>query len=255
MKILLLAALLAVCSFSAALTVPARNGILFPGFDCVSLALGGLRSIGFGDPMCLLTNPSCISMRQGNSLLSISAGPTFSDISYVDGTQTYSDSWVNGLGVYSFGMKIPVLDGLVAGVAASRTAEVPLRTVYYIPESFSGGGSSAGSMELDGEFSEAVAGLSWDAADWLSIGVAAGYKSTLQSFDVLYTESSGFITHLDYQKTEVSVRGGMVLPFEPLTIGIAWSSGGSYSESLLSMAAMVNIMTDIKAGAEFETAS
>ncbi|MEN8209577.1 MAG: hypothetical protein ABFR50_10050, partial [Candidatus Fermentibacteria bacterium] len=38
-------------------------------------------------------------------------------------------------------------------------------------------------------------------------------------------------------------------------IGIAWGSGGSYSESLLSMAAMVNIMTDIKAGAEFETAS
>lgn len=255
MKKLVPAVLLAVWGISAALTVPARNGMTFPGFDSVSLAFGGFRSVGFGDPMCLLTNPSGISMRQGISLFSISAGPVISDISFGDGTGTHSDSWVKGLGVYSFGMKVQVIDGLVVGVAGARTAELPLRTLYYIPESFSGGVSSSGSVELEGEFSEVVAGLSWDAADWLSIGAAVGGNSTSQIFDINYTESSGFITHLNYQESDLSLKGGVTLPFEPVTFGLAWSSGGSFSESQLSMGGTIDFMTDIKMGAELEVAS
>lgn len=36
---------------SSAFIIPERRGIASPGFDAVSLALGGVRSIGFGDPI------------------------------------------------------------------------------------------------------------------------------------------------------------------------------------------------------------
>ena len=247
--------LVALSGVSAALAVPVRNGVPFPGYDAVTIGLGGFRSVGFGDPMCLLSNPACISMRQGNSLLSLSAGPVISDIAFRDGTESHSDSWTIGLGDYSVGMKFPVLDEMGLGFAVSRTAVLPLRTIYYIPESFNGGGTSEGSVEVKGEFSELALGCSWDAADWLSIGAAAGARLTSQTFDPSYAGTSGLITHINYQESDLSFKAGVAIPLEQVTFGLAWEAEGSFAESRLSIGGAFDFTRDIKMGPEVEVAS
>jgi hypothetical protein len=236
---------------SSAFIIPERNGIASPGLDAVSLALGGVRSIGFGDPMCLLSNPSCISMRRGSDAISISYGPGIWDISFTDGTETHSDSWVNFWSVYSFGMKVPVNNTLVFGVAAGQSAELPLRTVYYIP-----GISNIGNMmALEGGFSEAAAGLSWDAMEWLSIGSAIGIRATNQSFEMTYSDTTPFITELTVVENEPVFIGGATLPLEPLTLGISWSSPGKYIAEKLALGGVVDISPHTSAGAELEVAT
>ncbi len=259
MRTLLILTVTLICSNTAAFSIRTRNGIGSPGFESVSLAYGGIRSVGFGDPMCLLTNPSGISLRQGNTLFSISYGPSISNISFMDGEETYSDSWVNAMGIYSFGMKIPVFDALILGVAAAKTAELPLRTVYYIPDMNSSTGDvkddNADRMDLEADFGKAAIGLAWDAAEWLSIGGAVGLRITTQSFDMIYADTTGFITQLSFQESELCFDAGITLPLEPATLGLSWSSGGKFTESVFSMGGMVGVASNITTGAELEIAT
>ncbi len=163
------------------------------------------------------------------------------------------------MGVYCFGMKTRIIDALILGVAAAKTAELPLRTVYYIPDMCSSAADtkddSGDRMDLEGDFSEAVMGIAWDATEWLSIGGAVGLRNATQSFDMTYADTTGFITQLSILESELCFNGGITLSLEPFTLGLSWSSPGKYTESILSMGGMVDVTSDITTGTEVEIAT
>jgi len=230
---------------------PLRNGMPFPGYGPENLALGGMRSLGMEDPVCMLTNPSGISGRLHCRLFSAAYGPVMSDADYTDNAGSHSDSWSSGLGSTSMGMRIEVIESLSLGIAAASTAGMPLRTAYYIPE---GGDSLQGSMEIEGNFAEVDVGLAWDAADWLVLGGAVGLRVCEQNFDISTEEPDYNIVHLGYGWDEATWRFGATVPLKNVTFGASWSSPDEYTPGFLAAGGMVNVLENLTVGVEIESA-
>lgn len=234
----------------SALHPPLRNGIPLPGYGPEQLALGGMRSLGFGDPVCVLTNPSGLSDLLDCRLFSVAYGPVFSENDITDGNGSCSESWTDWLGSSSLGMKVRLIEGLNLGFGAAGTAGMPFTAVSYIP---GGGDSLQGSMEIEGYFSEGGVGLSWDAARWLVLGAAAGMRVTRQEFDISTEEPGYGIGFLGYEWTETTWHLGATLPLERVTLGASWASPGDYTARLLAAGGAVEITSGLTAGAEVES--
>ncbi|MBN2587000.1 MAG: hypothetical protein JXA64_04270 [Candidatus Fermentibacteraceae bacterium] len=230
---------------------PLRNGIPYPGYGPENLALGGMRSLGLEDPVCILTNPSGVSGRLGCRLLSAAYGPVISDAEYTDNASSHSDSWVSGLGSTSMGMRIEVIESLSLGIGAASSADMPFRTAYYIPE---GGDSLQGSMEIQCNFAEADLGLAWDAADWLVLGGAVGLRVYEQNFHISTEEPDYNIRELGYGWDEMTFRFGATVPLKEVTLGASWSSPDDYTPRFLAAGGMVNVLENLTVGAEMESA-
>ncbi|OPL19185.1 MAG: hypothetical protein AVO35_12090 [Candidatus Aegiribacteria sp. MLS_C] len=241
---------LVIAGAASAIHPPLRNGIPIPGYGPEQLALGGARSLGFGDPVCVLTNPSCISDLLDCRLLSAAYGPVFSKYDITDGNGSYSESWTDWLGSSSLGMKVRLIEGLNLGFGATGTAEVPFTRVDYIP---GGGDSLQGSMEMEGYFSEGGIGLSWDAARWFVLGAAVGLRVTRQEFDISTEEPGYGIGFLGYEWNETTWHLGAALPLERFTLGASWASPGDYTPGILAAGGAVNITSFLTAGAELES--
>lgn len=244
--------LLFIMGSAGAVYPPLRDGIPFSGYGPVYIALGGVRSLGIEDPVCMLTNPSAISGRLGCRLFSAAYGPVITNASYTDDMGDHSDSWSTGLGSTSAGMRIDVIESLTIGIGAGTTAELPFRTVYYIPE---GGDSLQGSMDIEYYFAEADIGVAWDAAEWMILGCAIGLRVFEQSY-VISAEEPGYgITKLGYGWDEVAYHLGVSVPLKDVTLGASWSSPDDYTPEVLAAGGMVDILRTLTAGAEIESSS
>lgn len=251
---LLLVFLLVPLSSSHALNIPFRNGIRYPGFDTVSLSLAGLRTLSFEDPISMFTNPSIISSKFCNSMVSLSAGPVFTTSSFSYGDQEHSESATSP--VYSMAMRFPVIEGLSLGIAVGRTAEIPFRRAYSIPD-FGYGTTpddTTGFMDIKGEFSEGDLGVAWDAADWLTIGFGVGSRFTSEEFHMTYTGATGTVTSLKIQNAELCFSGGVTAPLGRTVLAASWTSPGDYSYGISALGAKYMFSDRFSAGAEVERA-
>ena len=226
-----------------------RAGLGFPGFDPVSISLGGLRSIGFGDPVHLVTNPSAISPRLGACLYSVSYGPVVSDISFTDAAGTHGSKWTSALGSSSLGMDFDLNSAFTVGIAFARTGGLPFSQLYYSP----GHGAAAGdTMQAEGSFGEADVGFAWEAFRRLVLGASLGMRISSQEYAVSYADPTGTITGYKYSRIEPVFNLGLSVPLERLTLGLCWKSPGEFEKSILAAGGMYRIFPNFSAGGEIE---
>lgn len=239
------------CGHALALESPKRGGIAFPGFQPVTLSLGGVRSLGFGDPVSLATNPSAISPELGANQYSVCYGPVVTHLSFSDGSGSHEDSWTEPLGSSSLGIDLDVMESLTLGLAVVSTSQLPFTKVYYVP-----GYDKAGQdiMVIEGSAGELDLGCAWAATDWLVVGGAVGFRFFRQTFDINYADSMGTITGLEYEWSETCFNTGISIPLEGVTIGLCWSSPGDFNEAVLAGGGMVDIVEGFSAGGELELA-
>lgn len=226
-----------------------RGGIAFPGLQPVTLSLGGVRSLGFGDPASLATNPSAISRRLGRNLYSVSYGPVIADASFEDGSGTHENSRVDLLGSSSLGIDLDVTETITVGLCASSTAQLPFSRVHYVP-----GYSSAGAdvMEVKGSFGELDVGGAWAANDWLVAGGALGIRLFSQGYDVDYDDSTGTLKSVEYEWQEACFNCGVSIPLDGLAFGLCWSSPGDLTDAVIAGGGMADLSGVLSAGGELE---
>ena len=246
------AVLVLVCSGAVGLNLPVRAGIEMAGYNPVTLALGGVRTLSFEDPSILLSNPSGISAGFSGNMYSVAYGPVIMSADYSDAAGSHSNSWTTPLGCSSGGMRIPVLERLTLGLAVAATSVIPFRTIYQIPpySSKEPQQNSPGETEIEGYTGEVGIGAAWDATNWLTIGAAGFWRNTSQKFQF----SSGFIDSLEYGSSEYFIKAGITVPLEPAIFAVSWSPEGNYTDSRLTLGGKVRITDVLEAGAEIDNA-
>ena len=251
MKLTASALLAGLCSTVLSLDLPVRPGIGATGYNPVSIALGGVRTLSFEDPTILLSNPSGISARLSGTHYSLAYGPMFMSADYNDAAGNHRDSWIIPMGCYSAGMRVPVMDELTLGVAMAATSVIPFRTIHQIPPHLTGNlqPDSPGETEIEGDGGEAGIGAAWDAADWLIIGAGGFWRYNSQEFSF----SSGPIDFLEYGSNEYSTKAGITIPLERATFAVSWSQGGEYTDTRFAMGGKMEITEGLEAGAEFQS--
>lgn len=240
----------ALCSTSAGFTMPVVQSLGIPGTDAITLALGGVLSVGFGDVSGAISNPgSRLDSRSFDVMVSCS--PSFLKGNFDDDSGEHAVS-LSEMGNFSYSCMGRINTfGFLAGASVNR--EMPFETVYYIPAMGEQQGTS-GEMIVDAGFLESYVGLSWDAAEWLCIGGSFGSREHTESFELIrgQEESSSAITDIGWSAREATFAAGFTVPLKMLSIGFSWKSPGEYIPSQIAAGMIFNTGSNSGIGTEVD---
>ncbi|OPL19896.1 MAG: hypothetical protein AVO35_00070 [Candidatus Aegiribacteria sp. MLS_C] len=204
-------------------------GTLLPGVTARSVALGGTRSIGIDGDACVLTNPAGLSRLPVTSV-TVSFGPSIGAAMLSDSLGKHDSNWLSMSTLYA-GLSFPVGGDLVMGAALGKVSDFAFKYTHYTYD-FEPGQTSFLSeirkFETSGGMYETAGGLSYSAADWLSLGASAGMRFGSASYDSTYedVENPDNDTLITWKRDFSSFcwHGGIEFPLGSGLLGLSWTS-------------------------------
>jgi len=217
------------------------NGTSIPGYNAVSMGLGGARAIGFGDALSVLTNPADIYRIPGTSF-TMSIGPAVLTESFEDTTGHHSFNWI-ALANLSAAMKFQPSSKLALGAGIARISDFSFKGMYYDRDDFSGDIVESFSLDSRGGLYESVAGFSWHPGNWINLGLSGGlrfgevsYDSTYQ--DRLYPENDTTVS-IAWNESDFCWHAGIMIPLSMTSVGISWASGSDHYDARIAAGAIL----------------
>ena len=218
-----------------------RNGTSLPGYNAVSMGLGGARAIGFGDALSILTNPADIYRIPGTTF-TMSIGPAVITESFEDSTGFHDYNWLD-LANLSAALKFQLNHDIALGAGIARISDCSFEGTYYVRGGL--GGNIIKSIQLDshGGLYESAAGVSWNLEDWINVGLSAGLRFGEATSDSVYVdrehpENDTTVT-AGWDENAFAWHAGVTLPLSMTTIGISWASETDHYDSRVAAGALL----------------
>jgi len=210
-----------------------RNGTSIPGYNAVSMGLGGVRAIGFGDALSILTNPADIYRIPGTTF-NMSIGPAVITETFEDSTGYHDFNWID-LSSLSAALKFQLNRDIALGAGVARISDCSFDGIYYVRGGLGGGIIKSIELESRGGLYESAAGFSWNLKDWINVGLSAGLRFGEASSDSVYRdrvypENDTTIT-TGWDENEFAWHAGITLPLSMSSIGISWASETDHYDS------------------------
>lgn len=238
--------LLAPASVSAFGYVDAHgNGSAIPGYNAVSLALGGARAIGFGDALSVLTNPADIYRIPGTSF-SISIGPAVVREQVEDSLGKHDRTWIS-LGSLSGAVKLQVSPQLAVAAGVARVSDFSYDGIHYAydeePGPEYGRIIEVTELKVVGGLYESAVGFAWRPATWLNVGLSGGLRFGSVSFDSTFEDRNSpendTLVSWSYDESEFCWHGGLVVPLGLSRFGVCYTSAGDHYDSRVAGGALL----------------
>jgi len=209
------------------------NGTSIPGYNAVTMGLGGARAIGFGDALSVLTNPADIYRIPGTTF-TMSIGPGVLNESFEDTTGYHDFNWI-ALANLSAAMKFQVSPRLALGAGIARISDFSFEGEYYVRDFISHDIIEAVKLLSRGGLYESAAGFSWHLDNWINVGLSGGlrfgevsYDSTFE--DRVHPENDTTIS-LGWEESEFCWHAGIIIPLSMSSIGISWASATDHYDA------------------------
>jgi hypothetical protein len=209
------------------------NGTSIPGYNAVTLALGGVRAIGFGDALSILTNPADIYRIPGTNV-TMSIGPAVITESFEDTTGYHDFNWIE-LSNLSAAVKFQVSSKLAVGAGTARISDCSFEGRYYIRDDFSGDIIQSRELNAYGGLFEAATGISWHPANWINVGFSGGLRFGEASYDSTFEDrihpENDTTVSTSWKENEFCWHAGIMLPLSLSSIGISWASASDHYDA------------------------
>lgn len=226
------------------------NGTSIPGFNAVTMGLGGARAIGFGDALSVLTNPADIYRIPGTTF-TLSIGPGILTESFEDTTGYHDFNWI-ALSNLSAAMKFQVSPKLALGAGIARISDCSFEGTYYDRDALSGDIIEDFELVSSGGLYETAAGFSWHLQNWINIGLSGGLRFGSASYDSTYVDrlnhENDTTVSIEWNESDFCWHAGIMIPLSMTSIGISWASATDHYDARI--AAGVLLYTgELKQGA------
>lgn len=222
------------------------NGSPIPGFNAVSLGLGGARAIGFGDALSILTNPAEIYRIPGTSL-TMSIGPAVLVETVEDSTGRNMNNWI-ALGNLSAAMKFQPSSRLAIGAGIARITDSSFNGMYHVRDETPGSmyyGDIIETMELTvtGGLYESAAGFSWRPASWVNVGLSGGLRFGQVDFDSTYLDRRypeiDTLISWGWDSRSFCWHAGIIIPLNLASLGVSWASPSEHYDGRIAAGAIL----------------
>ena len=221
------------------------NGSPIPGFNAVSLALGGARAIGFGDALSILTNPAEIYRIPGTSM-TMSIGPAVLVETVEDSSGRNLNNWV-ALGNLSAAMKFQPGSRLAVGAGIARITDSSFDGMYHVRDETPGPnyGNIIGTMKLTvtGGLYESAAGFSWRPATWMNLGLSGGLRFGKIDLDSTYLDrmnpENDTLISWGWDSRSFCWHAGIIIPISMARLGVSWASSSEHYDGRIAAGAIL----------------
>ena len=202
------------------------NGTSIPGFNTVTMSLGGTRAIGFGDALSVLTNPADIYRIPGTNF-AMSIGPGVISESFEDTTGNHDFNWI-ALANLSAAMKFQAGSKLALGAGIARISDFSFEGVYYNRDAITGEIIEAVALDSYGGLYESAAGFSWHPESWINIGLSGGLRFGSASYDSTFEDrvnpENDTTISISWNESDFCWHTGIIIPLSMTSIGVSWAS-------------------------------
>ncbi len=217
------------------------NGTSIPGYNAVTLALGGVRAIGFGDALSVLTNPADIYRIPGTTF-TMSIGPGVISESFEDSAGFHNFNWI-ALSNLSAGMKFQASSKLALGAGIARISDFSFEGVYFSRDALSGEIIEEVTLNSHGGLYESAAGFSWHPESWINIGLSAGLRFGSASYDStfedrVYPDNDTLVT-IAWNESDFCWHAGIIIPLSMTSIGISWASATDHYNARIAVGTLL----------------
>ncbi|MCD4700781.1 MAG: hypothetical protein K8S24_02890 [Candidatus Aegiribacteria sp.] len=226
------------------------NGTSIPGYNAVTMGLGGARAIGFGNAISILTNPADIYGVPGTTF-TMSIGPAVLFESFEDTTGYHEFNWI-ALANISAAMKFQASSKLALGAGIARISDFSFEGRRYERDGISGDIIEAAELDSRGGLYECAAGFSWHPESWINIGLSGGLRFGEVSNDSTYED---YVNHDNdttvsrgWEESEFCWHAGIIIPFSLSRVGISWASATDHYDARIAAGALLYI-DELKNGA------
>lgn len=222
------------------------NGSPIPGFNAVSLGLGGTRAIGFGDALSILTNPAEIYRIPGTSL-AMSIGPAVLEETIEDSSGRNISNWI-ALGNLSAAIKLQPASRLAIAAGIARITDSSFDGIYHIRDGNQGSpyyGEIIETMELTvaGGLYESAAGFSWRLASWMNVGLSGGLRFGQVDFDSTYLNrrdpENDTLISWGWDSRSFCWHAGIIIPLSLASLGVSWASPSEHYDGRIAAGAIL----------------
>ncbi len=217
------------------------NGTSIPGYNTVTLALGGARAIGFGDALSVLTNPADIYRIPGTSF-TISIGPAVLFESFEDTTGLHDYNWI-ALANLSAAMKFQVGSKLALGAGVARISDFSFQGSYYDRDPISGAIIEKYTLDAQGGLYESAAGFSWHPESWINVGLSGGLRFGEASYDSTFEDrvnpENDTTVSIAWDESDFCWHAGIIIPLSMTSIGISWASATDHYDARIAAGALL----------------
>ncbi|MCK5116324.1 MAG: hypothetical protein KAR44_06960 [Candidatus Aegiribacteria sp.] len=209
------------------------NGTSIPGFNAVTLALGGARAIGFGDALSVLTNPADIYRIPGTTF-TMSIGPGVLFESFEDTTGFHDFNWIT-LANLSAAMKFQASSKLAIGAGIARISDFSFEGNYYDRDAITGDIIERYKLDSKGGLFESAAGFSWHPESWINVGFSAGLRFGEASYDSTFEDrvnpENDTTVSIAWNESDFCWHAGIMIPLSMTSIGISWASATDHYDA------------------------
>ncbi|NOQ23510.1 MAG: hypothetical protein GQ565_12805 [Candidatus Aegiribacteria sp.] len=217
------------------------NGTSIPGYNAVTMGLGGARAIGFGDALSVLTNPADIYRIPGTSF-TMSIGPAVLIESFEDTTGYHDFNWI-ALSNLSAAMKFQASSKLAMGAGIARISDFSFEGRYYDRDLVSGDIIEAVELVSRGGLYESAAGFSWHPESWINVGFSGGLRFGEASYDSTFEDrvhpENDTTVSIGWNESEFCWHAGIMIPLRMASIGVSWASATDHYDARIAAGALL----------------
>lgn len=217
------------------------NGTSIPGYNAVSMALGGVRAIGFGDALSVLTNPADIYRIPGTTF-TMSIGPGVISESFEDTTGYHDFNWIT-LANLSAAMKFQASSKLAVGAGIARISDFSFEGIYYDRDAFTGEIIEEVTLNSHGGLYESAAGFSWHPESWINIGLSGGMRFGSASYDSTYEDrvhpENDTLVTIAWNESDFCWHAGIMIPLSMTSLGVSWASATDHYNARIAAGALL----------------
>ena len=209
------------------------NGTSIPGYNAVTLALGGARAIGFGDALSVLTNPADIYRIPGTTF-TMSIGPAVLFESFEDTTGLHDFNWI-ALANLSAAMKFQASNQFALGAGIARISDFSFEGTYYERDAVTGDIIENYALDSHGGLYESAAGFSWHPESWINVGLSGGLRFGSASYDSTFEDrvnpENDTTVSISWNESDFCWHAGIMIPLSMTSIGVSWASATDHYDA------------------------
>ncbi len=217
------------------------SGTSIPGYSAVSLGLGGVRAIGFGDALSIMTNPADIYRIPGTTF-AISIGPAVLTESYEDSTGLHDYNWLSFSNL-SAAMKFQMSPRVALGAGIARVSDFSFEGKYYIRGGISGDIIEMVELDSHGGLYESVGGISWHLNNWINIGFSGGLRFGEAHYDSTYEDRVPPVNDTtvtsSWNESQFCWHAGVIIPLSMSSLGVSWASATDHYDARVAAGAVL----------------
>ncbi len=219
------------------------DGTPLPGVSTSSLMMGGAWAVGYGEASSVLRNPANLG-RVTMPGIELSAGPAIGREAVEDSTGRHVRSHLSW-GPTSVSLRLPAGRSVTLGAGFGRISDVSYDGLHYIADDpfMPGYITAVEKLEASGGLWEAVAGGSYRATRWLTLGAALGSRFGGSRIEYTFDDRVGTDDSSSVQEWDESalcVRAGATVPFGLSSVSVAYSSESDHFPARVAAGAILH---------------